>query len=750
MGATDLTDGSWHHVAAVRDASADEIRIYVDGQEENATTATYANGFDSPTAALNIGWLNLSGQFRFDGIVDEVALYDGALSADEVWQHHNGGLVERWYCQSGIFAPLIVSTPMTSTTTGRLYRYDVDAVGNPVPTYALTIRPSGMTIDPVTGWISWMPTAAQEGSHGVEVEASNSQGAVTQSFTIVVAAGTLCPVDMIAYWKLDETSGDIYDDFYDGLNGTCADQCPTRTTGHISGGQEFNGSDTGIDVPADVAFDWGATDSFSIEFWLQTDSVSTCSGNEVVVGRDDSSTNLHWWTGCRDGGQATFYLIDTEGQSAWVRGTTDLTDGSWHHVAAARDAGANEIRIYVDGQEEDSTTATYANGFDSPTAALNIGWLDLSGGFHFNGIVDEVALYDRALSAGEIQQHYNDGEAGPGYCINPDIAVNKTANPIVAYLSDAVIYTYAVTNPGDAPLSDITLNDDKCSPMTSPEGDDGNGYLDPSETWTYHCPMTASADITNTATVMGTHSLGSTVSNTDTVFVDVISPEIAIDKTADPTIICAGDTVTYTYTVTNSGDDPLSNVKKKVTDDRCSPVDFVGGDSNSNYKLDPGEIWTYTCSTTVNTDITNTATVTGTDSAGGTVSDTDTAFVDVVSPDIRIVKTADPAVIYAGDTVTYTYIVTNLGEDPLSSVSVSDDKCAAVIRVGGDTNSDDLLDAGETWTYRCVTTLDEDTTNTATATGTNSVGDPISPDVDTAFVDVMEELYIYLPVIFKN
>ncbi len=749
IGTTDLTDGSWHHVVAVRAASTSKIHIYVDGIEENSTTATYADGFDSPTAALNIGWLNRSSHFNFDGILDEVALYDRALSAGEVQQHYNKGLAGRWYCQSETYAPTIISAPVTNATVGRPYSYDVEAIGNPDPTYALTTYPSGMTIDPATGLISWMPTLAQEGNHAVEVEASNWEGSDHQDFTIVVTEGTLCPADMIAYWKLDETSGTTYDDFYDGHDGTCAGRCPTPTTGHVGGAQEFNGSDTGINVPADAAFDWSATDSFSIEFWMKRPGTPT--GNEVIVGRQGSThPKPHIWVGVGQGAGnvAAFCLYDTDGTGECVTGETVVTGGDWHHIVAVRDAVTNRIRVYVDGEEDGSVKPpSYSAGFDT-TTPLNIGWLNLSSHFHFDGIVDEVALYDRALSADEIEQHYK--EAGPGYCINPDIAVNKTANPMVAYFSDTVIYTYAVTNPGDTPLSDITLSDDKCSPMTSPEGDDGNGYLDPGgETWTYYCSMTPSTDITNTATVTGIHSLGGTVNNTDTVFVAVISPEIAIDKTAHPTTIHAGDTVTYTYAVTNPGDDPLSNVQR-VSDDKCSPVTFTGGDGNSNYKLDPGEIWTYTCSTAVNTDIVNTATVTGTDSAGGTVSAQATASVDVISPDISIVKTADPTVIYTGDTVTYTYIVTNPGENPLSSVGVSDDKCAAVIRVGGDTNGDNLLDVGETWIYRCVTTLDEDTTNTATATGTDSVGNPISPDTDTAFVDVIEELYIYLPVIFKN
>jgi hypothetical protein len=47
-------------------------------------------------------------------------------------------------------------------------------------------------------------------------------------------------------------------------------------------------------------------------------------------------------------------------------------------------------------------------------------------------------------------------------------------------------------------------------------------------------------------------------------------------------------------------------------------------------------------------------------------------------------------------------------------------------------------------------TLDEDTTNTAVAAGTDSAGSAVSPDSDTAFVDVVMDSTIYLPVILKN
>jgi hypothetical protein len=189
--------------------------------------------------------------------------------------------------------------------------------------------------------------------------------------------------------------------------------------GRVDGGLAFNNTNTGINVPVapgDDVFNWSVSDSFSIEFWMRTSSSTACSGGQVVVGRDGGLNNLHWWAGCSDGGRAAFYLRDTSGVLAGAAGTRNLTNGAWHHIVAVRDATATRIRIYVDGIEEGSTRASYAAGFGSPTAALNIGWINLSRQHHFEGTVDEVALYKRALYPNDIQQHYDKGQAGQGYC----------------------------------------------------------------------------------------------------------------------------------------------------------------------------------------------------------------------------------------------------------------------------------------------------------------------------------------------
>jgi len=103
---------------------------------------------------------------------------------------------------------------------------------------------------------------------------------------------------------------------------------------------------------------------------------------------------------------------------------------------------------------------------------------------------------------------------------------------------------------------------------------------------------------------------------------------IAVDKSADQTLVFKGTAVNYTYLVASPS--TLSDVT--VTDDKCSPVEFVGGDSNDDDLLDPGEIWEFTCSAVINEDTTNTATAEGKPPEGDPVTDTDKETVEVIGP----------------------------------------------------------------------------------------------------------------------
>jgi hypothetical protein len=90
-------------------------------------------------------------------------------------------------------APVITSTPVTGGQVGEPYAYDVEATGNPAPTFALTVAPTGMTINSTTGLIQWTP--ADAGDFDVTVTASNGVDPdAVQSFTITVVPAFSAPL----------------------------------------------------------------------------------------------------------------------------------------------------------------------------------------------------------------------------------------------------------------------------------------------------------------------------------------------------------------------------------------------------------------------------------------------------------------------------------------------------------------------------------------------------------------------------
>ncbi|MBC2710754.1 MAG: LamG domain-containing protein [Desulfosarcina sp.] len=364
VGTISLADGSWHHVVAVRDNSTKDNIIYVDGFEQGRVNHTYGAGFGSATADLNIGWLNLGTGFYFDGLIDEVALYDRALSLAEIQAHRYAGLAGDDYC-SGV-APFV---PF--------------------------------------------------------------------------------PDDTISLWQLDEPTPDApngtYADSFDGNNGT-GNVNPIAAIGIVNGAQTFNSANnTQINVPADNSFDWQSNESFSIEFWVKTDGFAPVE-DQAIIGRDDvPATGLHWWIGVHNtDGRVSFFLKETNGIGATLSGvgTISLADGSWHHVVAVRDDSASpdgDNIIYVDGFEQGRVSHNYVTRFGSATADLNIGWLDTGTSFYFDGLIDEVALYDRALPLAEIQEHHYAGLQGNGIVtLRPgpvaDAGADDADGAIVSYL----------------------------------------------------------------------------------------------------------------------------------------------------------------------------------------------------------------------------------------------------------------------------------------------------------------------------
>ena len=313
---------------------------------------------------------------------------------------------------------------------------------------------------------------------------------------------------------------------------------------------------------------------------------------------------------------------------------------------------------------------------------------------------------------------------------------------------DTVTYTFTVTNQGNTPLTSVTVTDPLLGGLlaAAPSGDTNNNtILDITETWVYvqDYVVTQSdidtGSITNQATASGTGAEGvvtdlSGATISDDIPTVTIIPEACLDAIA---ITKAGvfndvdtsgcttagiDTVTYTFTVTNGGNTPLSSVS--VTDPLLGGLLTAtpSGDTNTNGILDITETWVYVQDYSVTQSdidtgsITNQATATGegvegivTDVSGDTITD-DTPTVTILQEAcidaIALTKTGvfndvdTSGCTTAGiDTVTYTFTVTNGGNTPLSSVSVTDPLLGGLLTAtpSGDTNTNGVLDITETW-----------------------------------------------------
>jgi uncharacterized repeat protein (TIGR01451 family) len=325
------------------------------------------------------------------------------------------------------------------------------------------------------------------------------------------------------------------------------------------------------------------------------------------------------------------------------------------------------------------------------------------------------------------------------HVLDPVIDIVKTG-PAAAHVGDSLAYTLAVTNPGNTPLSDVTVVDPKCAGSPTLVTADDNGLLSPGEAWLYRCNhpvVDGDGDkVTNTATASGTDVLDTTVSDTASVSTVILRPAINVTK-AGPETAHVGDAVVFTLTVTNPGNTGLSAVS--VTDPRCAQTP-VRTSTDSDDVLSPGETWIYRCTHVATADdgsfIVNTAKAAGTDTLGSTVTSTGTHTTALLHPAISLSKSADPLAVAGPDgSVTYTYVVTNTGDTMLSDVWILDDLLGPISHLGS-------LAPGESVTFRKLVTVTGSTpiTNMGTASGTDALGQTVSASATATITIVLAEV----------
>jgi hypothetical protein len=217
-------------------------------------------------------------------------------------------------------------------------------------------------------------------------------------------------------WKLDETRGTTADDYIGNANGSFNGSDPCRVAGRLIGGAiDCNGvSDYFYVSSLDNAYNLFST--FTVAGWFKT---SQSTGIQTIVGNWGQTsvpscpncpyTNLYsgWQVLVENKKVVARFGTAATGISN-ITGTRNVNDGKWHHFAIVYPTYRSNAVLYVDGKQDATPAAKpFTNSATKfrigDGSCVNSGSPVLNGG-PFRGMIDDVMIFNRALTANEIRQ----------------------------------------------------------------------------------------------------------------------------------------------------------------------------------------------------------------------------------------------------------------------------------------------------------------------------------------------------------
>ena len=231
---------------------------------------------------------------------------------------------------------------------------------------------------------------------------------------IVVFLGILMPVsisfaeytfeDIAGLWLFDEGEGAVAtDSSQNENNGTI--HGATWVDGRFGNALQFDGTSNWIEVPHADSLGFPAGTSFSITLHYKGTRVG---GSLVGKNYEDTTQQLPWyliWNG-GSGNTISLYLRNSSSANSRINGTINVSDDEWHFIAAVADADSGMISLWVDGEMDLEGALNTTGGYGTSEGVFHIG---RHANRYTTGIIDEVALFNVALSEDDLQSIMNDG-----------------------------------------------------------------------------------------------------------------------------------------------------------------------------------------------------------------------------------------------------------------------------------------------------------------------------------------------------
>jgi CSLREA domain-containing protein len=294
----------------------------------------------------------------------------------------------------------------TSSSTGNSYvvkwTVTVDSPGTGTPTGTVTVNGGSSCSAPVadgqcylTSTTSGLKTLVASYGGDSNFNPSDSDGAL---HGVNDPTCTSPPAGMVAWYPGDGNA----DDVKGGLNGALIGGA-TFAPGKVDQAFNFDGASAVVQVADNAAWNLGAGD-FTIDTWINFNAISD---NNVFVGQSEGAGTQNKWIFWLKSGNLEFH-INGPGGSASIDVPWSPTTGRWYHVAVTR-SGGNTYKFFVDGTQL-GTDQVDATVIPDAAAPLTIGKAEVIPSL--NGLLDEVEIFNSALSAGDIAKIYNASSAG--------------------------------------------------------------------------------------------------------------------------------------------------------------------------------------------------------------------------------------------------------------------------------------------------------------------------------------------------
>ncbi len=321
-----------------------------------------------------------------------------------------------------LLPPAITSSPQTRTNlAGTVAKFSAAANGSGPLSYqwyrnGVRLQEGGNIRGAATDTLQILNVQPTDAGNLVLAVTNVAGVAAATAGTLIVLVPPPCvpaPAGLVGWWPGEENADDLA-----GVNsGLLQGGATARVPGRVGQAFSFDGTSGSVRIPDSPEL---RPAELTVEAWVLFSALDSPGaggsppGQQYLVFKQNSRINTFEGyslgkSRTANGDVFSFVVASASGQALSLRSTTLVTTGVWYHVAGER--GSNFTRLYVNGQLESQTNVSFPQ--DYGTNALFFGSSGQSYWDHkLNGLLDEVALYNLALSGEEVAALYAAGAAG--------------------------------------------------------------------------------------------------------------------------------------------------------------------------------------------------------------------------------------------------------------------------------------------------------------------------------------------------